>query len=774
MAPALLSLKTMTLTGLLLCSGLLVACDKSTPSSPPASSPPATNQKTATSASSTAKTKPSKPARMVALDTSIPAPTPTMADQSVLGNKRKPWDNYQASEPLNARLTLPDAIEADPKFRKDFVGTFARLGKIPFQLVNRYYYEGLISRDKRPAQVRKFWKYAQDRPNEPKLKANVIVGLTHIGFDEEALALAEKHKKASWFDTDARANFYVGTIPFRSGDYEKAIPYLDRAHTLEPTAWRAFWLRMALMKRTDKESVARREKLFTFGAHMGPNDASQFHFEDRSKRWGFGRWGLAGSMAFVDFNNDTFLDFLLTGTYYSPELYLFEPGTGFVRKTDEPLTKAAHVVPSVIAADLDNDGYRDIFLGSAAWFGAGPNRLFKNRGDGTFEEIKDNGDAKLPMQNTTGLTALDYDRDGLLDIAASGIKGGSTRLLRNLGDFKFEEVTVKAGISAHQQLSIHLCSGDVNGDNASDIFVNRHGANALYINQGDGTFKEEAGIRGVAQGTPMGFGTWMFDYDNDGDLDIMASQYANITGKFRGGFSRFPIEHFVEPVADQGAFRPSALYKNDGKGNFSLVEDTGIVSSSVMGAQFVDLELDGDLDILLGPGSHSLKNMQPLFVYRNDGNDKFTNITPLDEPRYFGKLHGMAFADVDRDGDADLYVNNGGVMLSDHWRDLFLENTITGKRWLHLGLEGTKSNRSAIGARVFVTVGGKTLLQQVTSGEGFGGTNSQYLIFGLDQAKSVDNVVIHWPSGSTQELGPLQADQALMVKEDSSTLRRIY
>jgi hypothetical protein len=304
--------------------------------------------------------------------------------------------------------------------------------------------------------------------------------------------------------------------------------------------------------------------------------------------------------------------------------------------------------------------------------------------------------------------------------------------------------------------------------------VNRRGPNALYINQGDGTFTEEGAKRGVAHGTPMGFGTWMFDYDNDGDLDILASQFANITGKFKGGFSRFPVEHFTTPLPDQGAFRPSALYKNDGKGNFHEVKDTGIVSSSVMGAQFVDLELDGDLDILLGPGSHPLKNMQPLFVYRNDGGDKFTNITPLDDPRYFGKLHGMAFADVDRDGDPDLYINNGGVMLSDHWRDLFLENTITGQHWLHIGLEGTKSNRSAIGARVTVSVSGRKLLQQMTSGEGFGGTNSSMLIFGLSKTDHVDEVEIRWPSGLVQRLGSLKADQALIVQEGSDKLRRIY
>jgi hypothetical protein len=749
---------------------LSVACSKEAPPAP---------KDSATKVSKKTGKKGAKPPAVkpitLPIEKGIPAPKPLMADQSRLGNKRLPWDNYKAKAPLNARLTLRNAIEANEKFKKDFVGSFVRSSKIPFQLVNRFYFDGHISRDNRAAQVKRFWDYAEKHPTEPQLKANIIVGLTHIGFDAEAWELAKKYKDAAWFKTNAKANFYVGTIPFRSGDYAAALPYLERAHTLEPTPWRAFWLHLALSQRKDPASIAKRKKLFQFGPHMGPSDPKLFHFIDRSKRWGFGRWGLAGSMAFVDFNNDTFIDFLITGTYYSPELYLFKPGVGFERKDRPPLTEATHVVPSVIAADLDNDGYRDVFLGSAAWFGAGPNKVFKNEKGKAFSEITKNGDAKLLMQNSTGLTALDYDRDGLVDIAVSGIKGGSTRLLKNMGNFVFKEVSEEAGISTHEELSIHLCSGDVNGDGWPDIFVNRHGPNALYINQKNGTFKDEAVKRGVAYGSPMGFGTWMFDYDNDGDLDILATNFANITGKFRGGFSRFPIEHFTKPVPNQGAFRPSALFKNKGDGTFEdVTAKSGIVSSSVMGAQFVDLDLDGDLDILLGPGSHPLKNMQPLFVYRNDGDDRFTNITPLSDPRYFGKLHGIAFADVDRDGDPDLYINNGGVMLSDHWRDMFLENTITGRNWLHIGLKGTKSNTSAIGARVFIRVGKKRWLQQMTAGEGFGATNSNYLIFGLNQAKHVDEVEIHWPSGGVQKLPALSANQAIIVKEGSSILRRVY
>jgi hypothetical protein len=221
-----------------------------------------------------------------------------------------------------------------------------------------------------------------------------------------------------------------------------------------------------------------------------------------------------------------------------------------------------------------------------------------------------------------------------------------------------------------------------------------------------------------------------------------------------------------------------SLWQNDGTGHFvDVAGKAGIKPLSIMGAMFVDWDLDGDPDLVLGPGSHPLPQMQPLFFYRNDGPEKFTLLTDFSNPAYFGKFHGMAFTDVDRDGDPDLYVTNGGILLSDRWRDLFLENTTSGKHWLHLHLFGTTSNRSAVGARVEVPVGGRTLVQEVAVGQGFSSTNTPYLIFGMGDSAATDEgkkITIRWPSGLVQELPRLAADQAIEVTEGSGTLRRVY
>lgn len=696
-------------------------------------------------------------------------------DRGPTARAREPWDRFKPDIPLSVNFTSPKVQELMDRYRGDFLPSLLRGGVVDFQIVHALYKEGLLSRADRPGQIKRFEAWIDQHPDEPELRAHLVVALTHIGFEREALEMAATVRDEPWFTDNWDANFYVGTILFRHGRYEEAVPYLERADALHSNGWSRLWLRLALAHREGPAAEARRQGLYRFGPHMGPDDAAQFPFVDRTEEWGVGRWALAGSVAVADFDGDTFVDLALTSTYYAPERFRSDPAAGLTTVADPVLDEISHVTPGVLAADFDNDGWTDLFMASAAWFGAGTNRLLRNDGKGGFVDLSDRGDAALAMQNSTGLAALDYDRDGLLDIAASGIKGGSARLLHNKGDFVFEETTDAAGIDASEILSIHLTAGDVNNDGWPDLFVNRFRGNALYINRGDGTFVDEAAQRGVLDGTPIGFATWMFDYDNDGDLDITAANFAMRAGAFQGGFGSFPAEHFETAVPSSPMFAPSALYRNDGGGHFTNVApQTGIIPASVMGGQFVDMDLDGDFDIVLGPGSHPLMNMQPLLVYRNDGGDRFTQVTPVSAPRYYGKFHGMAFADLDRDGDPDLYVNNGGVMLSDHWRDLVLENTTRGKHWLHLRLIGTRSNRSAVGARVVVQVGARSLTQEVAAGQGFGATNTPYLIFGLDTATAVDGVSIRWPSGELQDLPALAADQALIVTEGDSELRRVY
>ena len=214
---------------------------------------------------------------------------------------------------------------------------------------------------------------------------------------------------------------------------------------------------------------------------------------------------------------------------------------------------------------------------------------------------------------------------------------------------------------------------------------------------------------------------------------------------------------------------------NDGRGNFdNRAKDAGFVPSSIMGAQYVDLDLDGDQDVVLGSGSHPLPTMQPVFFYRNDGNHRFKNITPMEDVDFYGKFHGMAFADYDHDGDPDFYLNNGGVLLSDRFRDLFLENTTEGQHWLHIKLVGTESNREGVGTRVEVVVGNQTFYQQRTAGQGFSSTNTPYLIFGMGGVEATGEITLRWPSGTVQVLPPLMANQAIVVTEGSQELRRVY
>ena len=254
----------------------------------------------------------------------------------------------------------------------------------------------------------------------------------------------------------------------------------------------------------------------------------------------------------------------------------------------------------------------------------------------------------------------------------TGTAGGRLALLQNMGDFVFKDVSREAGIEESKAVTVGVSTGDVNGDGWPDIFLNSlspapgpqrayEAPNSLYINNMDGTFTEEAERRGVADGTAFGFATWMFDFDNDGDLDIFATNFVEGDLPVLKGYQekrRWSAPSYLGP----------ALYKNDGKGFFENIgEKAGFVPASIMGAQFVDMDLDGDQDVFLGPGSHPLRNMQPLFVYRNNGDETFTNVTPLDDPRYVGKFHGMAHADMDRDGDPDMIVNNGGIQLNDRF-----------------------------------------------------------------------------------------------------------
>ena len=711
----------------------------------------------------------------------------TWPDKSALAAQRGTWDSFKTSDSLNDQLDIqvepPNMmlVSQRDRFAENPVMSILQQGNVNFWVVAEFYRRGILSRDQQDAIVAEMRTIIAENPTESLYKANAIIGLIHIGFDESALNLVDAFREEEWFRENYSVNHYAGSLLFRYRDYEKALPFLRQAYALHEDNVSRMWLALAMAGHSDSEIQAEGQALFPIGEHMGGGDGSSLPFTDQADRLGFRRWQLAGAVSFLDVDNDTHLDLVANGAYSAPELYRYDPKDGFSLTEDGALGDIYNTPPGMAAADFDNDGFVDLYLTQAAWFSQGPNRMLRNVNGQGFEDVSNRGDSGLMKQNSCGVSALDFDRDGLLDLAVTGTAGGTLHLLHNQGNFEFRDVTEEAGIRALSATAVGLAVGDVNGDGWDDIFVNSFSPpyggipnsgftapNQLYINQQDGRFEEQGVARGIqGSDTPMGFAAWMFDYDNDGDMDILASNFARPEEDVVANLSEF------QEVKE--GFQPAALYKNDGTGHFrNIAKEAGFQPASIMGAQFVDFELDGDLDVVLGPGSHPLSHMQPLMFYRNDGADRFTNVTNFRDPHFYGKFHGMAFADVDRDGDPDLFVNNGGVLLSDRWRDLFLENTTTDTNWLHVRLQGTESNRSAIGARVRVSVGDRVLMQDVRAGQGFSSTNSPYLIFGLGSEEATGSIQITWPNGLEQELPSLVANQALVVTEGESELRRVY
>ena len=499
--------------------------------------------------------------------------------------------------------------------------------------------------------------------------------------------------------------------------------------------------------------------------------------------------------AFTDYDNDGWMDiFILSGTRLEEvppgttnRLYKNNRDGTFTDVTEKSGLAATGWASAVCVGDYNNDGFEDLFC---TYFGQ--NRLYRNNGDGTFTDVtKASGLWTDQTRWGAGCSFLDYNRDGHLDLFVSnyvrfsfehapvagenvncnwkgipvecgprGLPTGRHSLYRNNGDGTFTDVSQQTGVAtATETYGMTVVAADFDEDGWPDIYVACDSTpSLLFMNNHDGTFREEGVMRGPALSDDgaeqAGMGLGVGDYDLDGHLDLFKT-------------------HFADDA--------NGLYHNDGKGNFddvTRVSRLGVETRYISwGAGIVDLDNDGYPDLFMVSGSvypeverklPQYANKNPRSVFRNLGNGTFEELVEQAGPGV-AEAHcsrGCAFGDFDNDGDVDILIINLNEPPS------LLRNDLKGNQnWLKVKLEGVKSNRSAIGARVLVRYGGKVQAQAVLSQSSFYSSNDPRLHFGLGASKIAD-VEVHWPNGLMEQFPGIKANQWLKLREGSGARPR--
>ncbi|MEK6675417.1 MAG: CRTAC1 family protein [Planctomycetota bacterium] len=432
---------------------------------------------------------------------------------------------------------------------------------------------------------------------------------------------------------------------------------------------------------------------------------------------------------------------------------------------------------NITHADYDNDGDADVLILRGAWLrdqGRLPNSLLRNNGKGYFEDVTEEA-GLLSFHPTQAGSWADYDNDGWLDLfignESSAEEVHPCELYHNNGDGTFTDVAKELGV-AHIGFVKAAVWGDYNNDGRPDLYLSCLNApNVLFKNNGiNGAdpaksywpFTDETAAAGMTH--PLrSFPAWFWDYDNDGWLDILVAS-----------FSVF-LTDSVHAVAADYLDIPNdgetpRLYHNNKDGSFADVTKSVHLDKVLlaMGANFGDLDNDGWLDCYFGTGDPLLATLVPNRMFRNNAGKDFQDVTTAGGFGHLQKGHGVAFADLDNDGDQDIYAVMGGAYVGDVFQNALFENPGFGNHWITLRLEGTKSNRSAIGARIKVSVvtsnGSRDIHAVVSSGGSFGSSSLQQEI-GLGQATMIENIDIRWPSGMTQSFRDLGIDGVYHIRE---------
>jgi len=497
-------------------------------------------------------------------------------------------------------------------------------------------------------------------------------------------------------------------------------------------------------------------------------------FREIAPDLGLATFDLAGGAIADDFDGDGLLDVLVSTSDTAASMHVYwNAGGRFQDGTAAAGLDRMRGGLNIVHADYDNDGDLDVLVPRGAWqraYGRHPKSLLRNNGDRTFTDVTFEaglGDANWPSQTAAW---ADYDLDGDLDVYVGSERDQNVdapgQLFRNEGGGRFVDVARQAGVE-NRQYAKGVVWGDYDADRYPDLYVsNLGGRNRLYHNNRDGTFTDVAKSAGVERPIAS-FAAWFWDYDNDGKLDLYVGAYGGIN---------VPPDLAHVAASYLGLATPAErgiVYRGDGAGHFEAHELPRVTHP--MGANFGDLDNDGYLDFYLGTGYPYYEGLMPNVMYHNLAGRGFADVTTAGGFGHLQKGHGISFADLDHDGDQDVYANIGGNYPGDGFANALFENPGGGGRWIKLRLVGTRSNRCAIGTRIRIVVledgVSREIHRVVSSGGSFGGNPLRQEI-GLGRAARIESLELYWPASDThQTFRDLAVDQFLEITEGAETPR---
>jgi tetratricopeptide (TPR) repeat protein len=593
---------------------------------------------------------------------------------------------------------------------------------------------------------------------------------------EEELGIAYLHKSEMENDIYThpgdRDLFPVpaGKVFAKKEDSQQAIEYFQKFLEQVPDDLTSKWLlNYAYMTVGSYPAGVPAQYLIPPSVFQSKEDAP--HFVDVAEKAGLKLLSQAGGVIVDDFENNGLLDVVTSSMNTCEHMHYFH-NNGDGTFTDH--SQQAGLMDqlgglNMIQTDYNNDGCIDILVLRGGWEIPMRKSLLRGNCDGTFTDVTVAAALAEPATATQTAVWADINNDGLLDLFV-GNENGPAQLFLNKGDGTFVDIARSAGVDK-VAFAKAVVSADYDNDGWPDFYVSNYaGNNFLYHNNHNNTFTDVAEQAGVL-GPWISFPTWFFDYDNDGWPDLLVNSYFTSSDESVRSFLGLPHNALT-----------MKLYHNQHDGTFKDVTvETGLDRVLMpMGANFGDIDNDGYLDLYIGSGNPNYASLIPHQMFRNHDGKYFSDVTTASGTGELHKSHGVAFADIARNGREDILTIIGGAVPGDAHAFRVFENPGNGNDWINVKLVGVKSNRAAVGARIKVTVENegpnkitRAIYRTVGSGGSFGASPFEQHI-GLGKSARIVNIEVWWPTSNTrQNFASVDKNQFLEIKEFSETYTKL-